>query len=255
MKIMTATITTISATAPINTARLLRERAGAGRRSCLDPPAERRSRREAPLVSGRASPLVPPGSFPDAAARAAGSGSGWRPPGPEGGSGGTGMGVRVRCRLLLADAATAAPASPTATPVSTSLPVDKVPVMAAVPKQAYQCSECGWPALTWVGRCGQCQAWGTVSESGAGAEQRGARTTATAVRTPATPIGQVDAEQAQFRPTGVSEFDRVLGGGLVPGAVVLLAGEPGVGKSTLVLDAAANTAANEIGRASCRERE
>src|SRR5690625_4273299 len=116
--------------------------------------------------------------------------------------------------------------------------------MAAVPKQAYQCSECGWTALKWVGRCGQCQAWGTVIESGAGAEQAGPRTTATAVRTPATPIGQVDAEQAQFRPTGVSEFDRVLGGGLVPGAVVLLAGEPGVGKSTLVLDAAANTAAN-----------
>ena len=115
--------------------------------------------------------------------------------------------------------------------------------MAAAPKQAYQCSECGWTALKWVGRCGQCQEWGTVTESTPGAHQAGPRTTATSVRTPATPIGEVDAERARFQPTGVSEFDRVLGGGFVPGAVVLLAGEPGVGKSTLVLDAAAHTAA------------
>ncbi len=69
------------------------------------------------------------------------------------------------------------------------------------------------------------------------------RTTAAGpVTTPARPIAEIDVSSAAYRPTGVSELDRVLGGGLVPGAVVLLAGEPGVGKSTLLLDVAARAA-------------
>jgi DNA repair protein RadA/Sms len=97
----------------------------------------------------------------------------------------------------------------------------------------FRCTECGWSASKWVGRCSECQAWGTVSEVG-GPPTR--RTVAGPVSTPAVPILDVDAEHAQARPTGVAEFDRVLGGGLVPGAVVLVAGEPGIGKSTLLLD-------------------
>jgi DNA repair protein RadA/Sms len=90
-----------------------------------------------------------------------------------------------------------------------------------------------------VGRCGECQSWGTVEEVGVTV----ARTTAaTSVREPARQIAEVDATEAAFLPTGVSELDRVLGGGLVPGAVILLAGEPGVGKSTLLLDVAAKVA-------------
>ena len=91
----------------------------------------------------------------------------------------------------------------------------------------------------WVGRCPECQAWGTIEEAGA------SRVTlaAGAVSAPAQRIAEVDAETARFRPTGISEFDRVLGGGLVPGSVVLLAGEPGVGKSTLLLEAASRAAA------------
>ncbi|MFC4554513.1 DNA repair protein RadA [Georgenia faecalis] len=105
----------------------------------------------------------------------------------------------------------------------------------------YQCTECGSTAAKWVGRCGQCQAWGTVEEVGApAAGVRGPA--ALAPSTPAQPIDQVDAETARARPTGVGELDRVLGGGIVPGAVVLMAGEPGVGKSTLLLDVAARTA-------------
>ncbi len=104
---------------------------------------------------------------------------------------------------------------------------------------AYRCSECGWTTAKWVGRCGECQAWGSVEEAG----QVSARTTAAAtVAQPAQRIGDVDATTAAFQPTGVSELDRVLGGGLVPGAVILLAGEPGVGKSTLLLDVAARVA-------------
>ncbi|MCH8613894.1 DNA repair protein RadA [Arsenicicoccus dermatophilus] len=107
------------------------------------------------------------------------------------------------------------------------------------PKATYRCSECGWTTPKWVGRCGECQTWGSVSEVGAVA----IRTTAAShVERPAVPIGQVDARRAEARSTGVGEFDRVLGGGLVAGAVVLVAGEPGIGKSTLLLDVAAQVA-------------
>ena len=104
----------------------------------------------------------------------------------------------------------------------------------------YRCAECGWTTAKWVGRCGECQAWGTVDEVQAAA---GPRTVGVArVAAPAQPIGQVDPEPARARATGVGEFDRVLGGGLVPGGVVLVAGEPGIGKSTLLLDVAARAA-------------
>jgi DNA repair protein RadA/Sms len=108
----------------------------------------------------------------------------------------------------------------------------------------YRCTECGWQAPKWAGRCGECQAWGTVEEAVVSRSARAAvravtQRTAAPVSTPARPIGQVDATDARARPVGLDELDRVLGGGLVPGAVLLLAGEPGVGKSTLLLEAAA----------------
>ena len=102
-------------------------------------------------------------------------------------------------------------------------------------KPAYRCTECGQTTARWVGRCPECQAWGSVSEVGV-AVVRALR--AGPVSAPARPIGEVDATAATARPTGVAELDRVLGGGLVPGAVCLLAGEPGVGKSTLLLEVA-----------------
>lgn len=103
----------------------------------------------------------------------------------------------------------------------------------------YRCNECGWTTAKWIGRCGECQAWGTVVEHGATA---GPATKASVVTTPATPIADVPKSAAQREPTHVAEFDRVLGGGLVSGAAVLLAGEPGVGKSTLLLEVAAQAA-------------
>ncbi|MEU3963875.1 DNA repair protein RadA [Streptomyces buecherae] len=109
-------------------------------------------------------------------------------------------------------------------------------------RPSYRCSECGWTTVKWLGRCPECQAWGTVEEFGAAPAVR--TTAAGRVTTAALPIGQVDGRQATARGTGVDELDRVLGGGLVPGAVVLLAGEPGVGKSTLLLDVAAKAASD-----------
>ncbi|MEN0128675.1 MAG: DNA repair protein RadA [Brevundimonas sp.] len=109
-------------------------------------------------------------------------------------------------------------------------------------RPGFRCTECGWTTSKWAGRCGECQAWGSVLEDtgpGGGAP----RTVAAApTRAPARPISEISVESAQARSTGVDELDRVLGGGLVPGAVVLLAGEPGVGKSTLLLDVAARAA-------------
>lgn len=107
------------------------------------------------------------------------------------------------------------------------------------PRDAYACSECGWTTPKWVGRCGECQQWGTVVEKGARVNtlQRAAVPVLPAEH--AVPISQVRGEAAHRTLTGVGELDRVLGGGLVPGAVILLAGEPGVGKSTLLLEVAA----------------
>jgi DNA repair protein RadA/Sms len=115
----------------------------------------------------------------------------------------------------------------------------------------YQCSECGWQSTKWAGRCGECQAWGTVAEVRVPARERllgqarsgpvrnGRAAAPGRPATTAVPIADVDATLARARPTGLGELDRVLGGGLVPGAVILLAGEPGVGKSTLLLEAGA----------------
>ncbi|MDN6799270.1 MAG: AAA family ATPase, partial [Propionibacterium sp.] len=113
--------------------------------------------------------------------------------------------------------------------------------MAKKQQDSYQCTECGWTGVRWVGRCPQCQAWGSVVERGASVS------TSTAVRTSAPttralPIAQVSAQASDRHLTGIGELDRVLGGGLVPGVVVLLAGEPGVGKSTLLLEVAAQWA-------------
>ncbi|MBO9577842.1 MAG: DNA repair protein RadA [Microbacteriaceae bacterium] len=108
----------------------------------------------------------------------------------------------------------------------------------------YRCTECGWSSPKWVGRCGECQAWNTVEEAGAPAA--GGRAPA-AVRPSAAraarPIASIETTPAAHWPSGIGEFDRVLGGGIVPGAAILLSGEPGVGKSTLLLEVASRAAA------------
>jgi DNA repair protein RadA/Sms len=115
--------------------------------------------------------------------------------------------------------------------------------MASKNKNDFACTECGWTTVKWVGRCGECQAWGTVqeatSQTGIVAKVKPAIILETAA---AKSITQVDAGKMAAQSTGVAEFDRVLGGGLVAGAVVLLSGEPGVGKSTLLLEVASKMA-------------
>lgn len=118
---------------------------------------------------------------------------------------------------------------------------------------SYQCSSCGASSIRWLGRCAKCGEFGTVDEvvpqqtSAAGLK---ASTAGSAPRSPATPICDVgDSDAAERIRTGVGEFDRVIGGGLVPGQVMLLSGEPGAGKSTLLLmvaDSLARTPGAEV---------
>jgi DNA repair protein RadA/Sms len=110
---------------------------------------------------------------------------------------------------------------------------------AKAPRPAYLCDACGFQPPKWVGRCPECGEWGSVVETAATPALGSLRhVTPRLPSEPARPIAQISAAPAKAVRTGVSELDRVLGGGLVPGAVVLLAGEPGVGKSTLLLDVA-----------------
>ena len=116
--------------------------------------------------------------------------------------------------------------------------------MAKNSSSAYVCAECGWQAPKWVGRCAECQQWGTVVEAGAPRATLGktVRATTPAKGREARPITELAGDSAVHRPSGIGELDRVLGGGIVPGAAVLFSGEPGVGKSTLLLDVAARIA-------------
>jgi DNA repair protein RadA/Sms len=102
-------------------------------------------------------------------------------------------------------------------------------------RTVHRCSECGSESPRWLGRCPTCDAWGTLAEAGSDAPR-------VATGGP-VPIGEVDARAAVPVPTGVGELDRVLEGGLVAGSVTLLAGEPGMGKSTLLLQALGHLAA------------
>ena len=120
------------------------------------------------------------------------------------------------------------------------------------PGALFQCSECGWQTTKWAGRCGECQTWGSVT--GGAAQVAAGRSGRALLRglpsvmpgSPAVRITRIDAAGAAARPTGMDELDRVLGGGLVPGTVALLAGEPGVGKSTLLLEAGALAAERSV---------
>lgn len=122
-------------------------------------------------------------------------------------------------------------------------------------KTVYVCSNCGeeWPK--WAGQCRGCGQWDTLEENVVLAKSSTRGAGGTAVRgsasygrpaSPAKPIGQYSTERAVRLPTGVGEFDRVLSGGIVPGAVILLAGEPGIGKSTLLLEVAAQIAQGTV---------
>ena len=114
-------------------------------------------------------------------------------------------------------------------------------------RSIFVCTECGTQQPRWLGRCPGCSAWDSLVEeaNASGPPPAPSLVPPPDAQTPrATPLADVDADRVPRLPTGIPEFDRVLGGGLVAGSVVLLGGEPGIGKSTLCLQLAANVAAS-----------
>lgn len=105
-------------------------------------------------------------------------------------------------------------------------------------RSQYRCSECRHVTAKWVGRCLGCGTWGTVDEVTVRSAVRGSSSRTAAPCAAAVPISSIEPRGTRHCPTGVGELDRVLGGGVVPGSVTLLAGDPGVGKSTLLLKVA-----------------
>src|SRR5918998_956830 len=117
-------------------------------------------------------------------------------------------------------------------------------------KTVFACQECGAQSSKWLGRCAECGAWNSLVEERPLPEAAAAvsveRRYSLASRTGPQLYSEIDTVVAERLTTGIDEFDRVLGGGVVPGSLVLIGGEPGIGKSTLLLQAAAHFA-NTVG--------
>jgi DNA repair protein RadA/Sms len=118
----------------------------------------------------------------------------------------------------------------------------------AKPKLLYQCQSCGALSPKWGGRCGDCGAWNSLVETLAstGKSSSLSRPGEGQGAAGVTALDQVELSPELRRPVGIAEFDRVLGGGLVEGAVVLIGGDPGIGKSTLLLQTLARLAGNGL---------
>jgi DNA repair protein RadA/Sms len=108
-------------------------------------------------------------------------------------------------------------------------------------RTAYVCQECGYESAKWLGRCPACEAWNTFVEEPAAVSTRGPRRERPLGIAP-VPITEVSLHAEPRIEVGIGEVDRVLGGGLVPGSIVLISGDPGIGKSTLVLQVAQQVA-------------
>ena len=107
-------------------------------------------------------------------------------------------------------------------------------------KTLYACTECGGQALKWQGQCPHCQAWNTLEETLAEAAPSANRFALIADASKLQRLSEVQAREEERFTSGIAEFDRVLGGGLVAGGVVLIGGDPGIGKSTLLLQSLAS---------------
>ena len=118
----------------------------------------------------------------------------------------------------------------------------------AAAKTQFVCRECGNTTAKWLGQCPACQAWNTLEEFRLPKKDAGGRRPTTGMLAETSSIAllsEVPVDTVPRLPTGLAEFDRVLGGGMVPGSVVLIGGDPGIGKSTLLLQALALMSQNQ----------
>src|SRR5690348_13736454 len=105
-------------------------------------------------------------------------------------------------------------------------------------KTNFTCTECGGSSPRWLGKCPHCEAWNTLVETVPEAAAAGRnRFASLAAPSAVTALADIEASEIERTPTGIGELDRVLGGGIVEGGVVLIGGDPGIGKSTLLLQA------------------
>lgn len=112
-------------------------------------------------------------------------------------------------------------------------------------KTRYTCRQCGYEAPRWLGKCPECDNWNSFVEETVKLKAKDKKTGSLTAQLRPEVLSRVQPLETERLDTGLAEFNRVLGGGLVPGSIVLLAGDPGIGKSTLLLQAAANVAARQ----------
>jgi DNA repair protein RadA/Sms len=112
-------------------------------------------------------------------------------------------------------------------------------------KIKYICTSCGYESLRWLGKCPECDSWNSFSEELVESSKR-KHSSGTDHKSNLYKINEIIAAEEDRLKTNVKEFDRVLGGGIMPGSVILLGGDPGIGKSTLAMQAAANISSNVL---------
>lgn len=104
-------------------------------------------------------------------------------------------------------------------------------------KTSFSCQACGHQAPRWLGRCPDCSGWNTMKEERQAPTGKGRPAMMKTAQAQATPIADIEVVGEDRRQTRIGEFDRVLGGGVIPGSVILIGGDPGIGKTTLLLQA------------------
>ncbi len=104
-------------------------------------------------------------------------------------------------------------------------------------RTVFECQKCGAQAPKWLGRCAECGAWGSLIEEVISAESATAKPSLAGIVSESKPtqLPNISQEDGRHQPVGITEFDRVMGGGIVPGSLTLIGGDPGIGKSTLIL--------------------
>ena len=112
--------------------------------------------------------------------------------------------------------------------------------MASKLKTVYICEECGYESAKWMGQCPNCRKWNTLTEEVIAPVKTGISAVGGKSIAKAQPIGDISFENEHRYKTGITELDRVLGGGIVKGSVALISGDPGIGKSTILLQVCKN---------------